>query len=105
MRGGTERGYGSARNDGWNDSMWHTDEEVAAHLGVDFWSVDYRIGFNDGEFPPPTKGTVWGFNMVRVYRGQEYAQWVRTYDSGHTTTSACCCFTRMGGHRLAVMRC
>ena len=25
----------------------------------------------------------WGFNFVRVFRGAEYSQWVRTYDGGH----------------------
>lgn len=68
----------------WNDAAWRADDEVAARVGQDHWSAEYRLRFGGDEFPRPRKGTVWGFNLVRVYRGQEYSQWVRTYAGGHS---------------------
>ena len=32
--------------------------------------------------PKPEPGTIWGFNLVRNYRGEQFNQWVRTYGSG-----------------------
>lgn len=68
----------------WNRPEWRPDAQVATHVGEDHWSLEYRLGFSEGDFPSPTPGTIWGFNMVRVYRGQEYSQWVRTYSGGHS---------------------
>ena len=61
---------------------WAGDVEVAAHVGEDFWVVEFALNFGQEEVPPPAPGTIWGFNMVRNYRGQQYNQWVRTYGSG-----------------------
>ena len=68
----------------WNDASWRARDEVAALVGDDQWSVEYRLEFAGDEFPTPKPGTVWGFNLVRVFRGQEYSQWVRTYSGGHS---------------------
>lgn len=68
----------------WNDAAWRADDEVAAQVGDDHWSVEYRLAFDPERFPTPSPGAIWGFNLVRVYRGQEYSQWVRTYSGGHS---------------------
>jgi len=68
----------------WNDASWRASDEVAAAVADDGWSVEYRLEFSDDEFPRPMPGTVWGFNLVRVFRGEEYSQWVRTYSGGHS---------------------
>ncbi len=39
-----------------------------------------RLGRAD--VPVPRPGDIWGLNFVRVHRGTEYSQWVRTYTSG-----------------------
>ncbi|MFC1526166.1 HEAT repeat domain-containing protein [Candidatus Latescibacterota bacterium] len=64
------------------DEAWHPASDVAAHVGADFWTVEFQMDFNDPDVPRPRAGDVWGFNLVRVYRGQEYNQWVRTYSGG-----------------------
>ena len=61
---------------------WAGDVEVAAHVGEDFWSLEFQLNFDQGEVPAPAPGAIWGFNMVRNFRGQQYTQWVRTYGSG-----------------------
>lgn len=61
---------------------WAGDARIAAHVGADFWSLEFQLNFGQKELPPPSSGTVWGFNLVRNYRGEQYNQWVRTYGSG-----------------------
>lgn len=58
---------------------WSAEGESAVAIGEDFWSVEYRLVADRAEFPRPQPGMKWGFNLVRVYRGSEYSQWVRTY--------------------------
>ncbi len=58
---------------------WDIDGEAAAHVGEDFWSLEYRLEFGQPQLPRPKPGTVWGFNFVRTFRGREYTQWVRTF--------------------------
>ena len=59
---------------------WDADSEFAAHVGDDFWSVEYRLNFDGGRVPRPSPGDVWGGNLCRIYRGgRQYAQWVREY--------------------------
>jgi hypothetical protein len=65
------------------ESFWNADAEVAAYVGEDFWSLEYRLDFGQREVPQPSSGDLWGFNFVRVFRGVEYSQWVRTYEGGH----------------------
>jgi len=65
------------------EEAWNADAEVAAHVGADFWSLEYRLDLGQREVPQPSSGDVWGFNFVRVFRGVEYSQWVRTYEGGH----------------------
>lgn len=65
------------------ESFWNADAEVAAYVGEDFWSLEYRLDFDQREVPQPSSGDLWGFNFVRVFRGVEYSQWVRTYEGGH----------------------
>jgi hypothetical protein len=65
------------------DRAWDADDALAVEVGADHWTVEYRFGY-DEHHPRPSPGTVWGFNAVRVYRGQEYSQWIRTYDGGHS---------------------
>ena len=58
---------------------WDAYGEAAVHVGADFWSVEYRLPVATDDFPRPRPGAIWGFNFVRVFRGSEYSQWVRTY--------------------------
>ena len=67
-----------------SDETWRAGDDLATHIGSDHWALEYRIDFDDTNIPSPTPGTVWGFNLIRVYRGQEYNQWVRTYSGGHS---------------------
>ena len=75
---------GQLGSEDWNEPEWRPDAQVTTHVGEDYWSLEYRLGLGEGEFPRPGPGAIWGFNMVRVYRGQEYSQWVRTYSGGHS---------------------
>ena len=70
--------------EGWREVGWSAGARLATHVGADYWSVEYRLPFDDERFPRPRPGSVWGFNMVRVFRGSEYSQWVRTYSGGHS---------------------
>jgi len=62
---------------------WNADAQAVAEVGRDFWSLEYRLDFGQDEVPKPESGSEWGFNFVRVFRGAEYSQWVRTYEGGH----------------------
>jgi hypothetical protein len=62
---------------------WNAEATAAAHVGPDRWSLEYRVAFDEPEIPPPMPGAWWGADFVRVYRGSEYSQWVRTYHGGH----------------------
>ena len=63
---------------------WNAQGEVAVHVGADFWSMEFRLDFGQEGVPRPDPETLWGFNFVRVFRGVEYSQWVRTYSGGHS---------------------
>lgn len=63
---------------------WNAKAGSAVHVGEDYWSVEYRLDFGQEGVSLPTPGEQWGFNFVRVFRGAEYSQWVRTYDGGHS---------------------
>ena len=65
------------------EEAWNADAEVVAYVGEDFWSLEYRLDFDQRDVPHPSSGDIWGFNFVRVFRGVEYSQWVRTYEGGH----------------------
>ena len=41
--------------------------------------MEYRLPLGSEDVPMPRPGDIWGFNLVRVFRGSEYAQWTRTY--------------------------
>lgn len=58
------------------------DVEIAAHVGENYWSVEFQLNFGQEQFPAPKPGTIWGFNLVRNFRGEQYLQWVRTYGNG-----------------------
>jgi len=75
--------------DGWvrhgsgdRDGRWQAEAEVAAHVGEDHWSMEYCLRFGRADVPVPQPGDIWGLNFVRVFRGAEYSQWVRTYTTG-----------------------
>ena len=68
----------------WEDEEWSAGARLATHVGADYWSVGYPMPFNDERFPRPRPGSVWGFNMVWGFRGEEYSQWIRTYRGGHS---------------------
>jgi tetratricopeptide (TPR) repeat protein len=61
---------------------WPLEVEVATHVGADFWSVEFKAVFDRELFPRPESDALWGFNLVRNYRGEQYNQWVRTYGNG-----------------------
>ncbi|MGD0093220.1 MAG: sugar-binding protein [Planctomycetota bacterium] len=61
---------------------WGTGAEwtVGAHVGADFWSLEFRIPWSDLETPPPQPGTVWTFEVVRFRYAEgggknEYSSW------------------------------
>ena len=64
------------------DDDWNADAKAAAHVGQDFWSLEYELRFGQQGLPRPSPGDVWGFDVVRTFRGAEYSQWVRTYGFG-----------------------
>ena len=64
------------------DTQWNAPAQVAAHVGDDFWSLEYRLSFDGERIPHPRLGTFWGINLVRTFRGSEFSQWVRTYGDG-----------------------
>ena len=66
----------------WNRADFSLDleSEAAAHVGEDFWSVEFRLPFGQPEVPKPASGTIWGAAMTRGFRGgDEWSQWTRTY--------------------------
>lgn len=64
---------------------WTAPVDVQAHVGEDAWFVEVRLPFGGEHVGTPAPGTLWGFNLIRVYRGLEYAQWTRTYgQNAHT---------------------
>ncbi|MFA6110382.1 MAG: HEAT repeat domain-containing protein [Candidatus Latescibacterota bacterium] len=77
--------YVSTGANGFNpnyDFNWVGAAAVAAFVGPDFWSVEMKLSFGQKELPVPRPGTLWGAELVRNYRGEQYLQWVRTYPSG-----------------------
>ena len=75
--------------DGWvgytsgdRDTRWQADADAAAEVGRDHWSMEYCLRLGRAGVPVPRSGDIWGLNFVRVFRGAEYSQWVRTYTSG-----------------------
>lgn len=79
--------YTDAFNPGGHPSSrqveWNADIEVDAFVGEDFWSVEYKLVLGQSNVPAPASGDIWGLNIQRGYRAQEWSQWVRTY----TTTN------------------
>ena len=75
--------------DGFNretvDDDWNATAALATKVGEDFWSLEYRLDFDEQKFPRPQTGSRWGFNAVRVFRGEQYNQWVRTFGRGHNS--------------------
>jgi len=69
-------------NSGDRDTRWQAEADVAAEVGRDHWSMEYCLRLGQADVPVARAGDIWGFNFVRVYRGAEYSQWVRTYTSG-----------------------
>lgn len=63
-------------------SVWVGKVSHAAFVGPDFWSVEMKIDFGQQELPAPGPGTIWGAELVRNFRGQQYCQWVRTDRGG-----------------------
>jgi hypothetical protein len=61
---------------------WAGDATLAAFVGPDFWSVEMKLNFGQKELPAPGPGTLWGANLVRNFRGEQYLQWVRTSPNG-----------------------
>ena len=61
---------------------WDAVATAAAFVGPDYWSVEYRLSLGQADVPRPRRGDLWGLNFVRVFRGVEYSQWVRTYVHG-----------------------
>ena len=73
------------RSGDWNpEDRWKfaADAEIATHVGPDFWSLEIALALDQEHLPAPEPGEVWGYNLVRNFRGERYLQWVRTYGSG-----------------------
>ena len=71
-------------NADFSNESWRANDTLVVNVGSDHWSVEYRIDFDDSNIPAPAPGTILGFNLIRVYRGEEYNQWVRTYSGDHS---------------------
>jgi len=39
----------------WEDEEWSAGARLATHVGADYWSVEYRVPFNDERFPRPRR--------------------------------------------------
>jgi hypothetical protein len=64
--------------------QWNAADKLATFVGLDFWSLEYRIEFDERWVPRPVPGEVWGANFVRDYRDLvNYSQWVYTYRTVH----------------------
>ncbi|MBT6150096.1 MAG: hypothetical protein HN712_15445 [Gemmatimonadetes bacterium] len=67
------------------DQDWDADMTVGARIGDGHWALELELRWQPHQMPRPQPGDLWGFNFVRVYRGSEFSQWVRTYGSeAHT---------------------
>lgn len=67
------------------DQDWDADLSAAARVGEDHWALELEVRWQAPEMPRPEPGDLWGFNFVRVFRGSEFSQWVRTYGgTAHT---------------------
>lgn len=64
------------------DRTWNSDITIGARVGDAEWVLELAIPFDGDHLPRPQPGAVWGFNFVRTYRGAEFSQWVRTFQSG-----------------------
>jgi len=75
--------------DGWQaksrDLSWDADMMVATAVGSDHWSVELQLNWDPKYHPPPVSGDVSGFNIQRCFRGREYSQVFRDYDSDNDT--------------------
>ena len=78
-----------ARNDGiseaprWQnwDYSWNPEGEAAAHIGDDFWSMEYRLVFGQPGIPRPEKGDTWAVDLQRNYRESlEWSAWTLDVD-------------------------
>ena len=56
--------------------------EAAAFVGDDYWSIECRIPYGQKGFPQPHPGDIWGFNAIRLFRGQDYSQWMVSFRDG-----------------------
>lgn len=63
---------------------WNSDVIIGAQVDATYWSLELAIPFGTNTFPQPQSTDHWGINFVRVFRGAEYSQWVRTYSGGHS---------------------
>ena len=61
------------------DEEWDADMRLAAFVGDDHWALEIELRWQPPVMPRPQPGDLWGFNFVRVFRGSEFSQWVRTY--------------------------
>ena len=64
------------------DGSWEAEVEAAAFVGEDFWSVECKIPYGQHGFPEPRPGDIWGFNFVRLFRANDYSQWVVDFRDG-----------------------
>ena len=54
--------------------------EAAAHVGDDYWSIEFQLFFGQSHVPTPTSGTIWGVDAQRGHRaGAEWTQWTRRF--------------------------
>ena len=66
------------------DVGWTAAIAGAVHQGADFWSVEFRLPFDNQWLPQPTVGDMWGANFARNFRDRAHSsQWVYTYGEYH----------------------
>ena len=64
------------------DFTWDSESSAAAHVGEDFWSMEFELMLGSTEFPQPHPGMLWSCRMSRSYRGSHWSQWTRTFSDG-----------------------
>jgi hypothetical protein len=60
-----------------DEFAWDAEGTWASHVEDDRWSTEVFLRFTE-DMSRPEPGQMWGANLVRCFRGQEFIMWVRT---------------------------
>ena len=62
------------------DYTWNALGSGAAHVGDDFWSVEFELRWDPEDHPRPVPGEISGIDLTRLFRTVEYSEAFRGYD-------------------------